>query len=117
MHGDGPAMPDSGHLGQFEEQLGGGPHRGRGHRGGRGGGGRGPFRRAPMLEPAVLERHRRSTAALVARQLAHVQVSESLAGQKVCSRTFPALYSFVLFVIPLLSENTLAQTASGMLWR
>lgn len=36
-----------------------------------------------MLDPAVLERRRKSTAAIVARQLAPVHVSESLAGQKV----------------------------------
>ena len=36
-----------------------------------------------MLDPAVLERRRKSSAAIVARQLAPVHVSESLAGQKV----------------------------------
>ncbi len=84
MQRDGPAMSDSGHLGQHP---GSGPHRGRGRGWGRGGSGSGglqPFRRGQAgLDPAVLERRRKSTAAIIARQLAHVHVSESLAGQKV----------------------------------
>lgn len=81
MHGDGPGMSDPGHLGQH---MGGGPHRGRGRGWGRGGGSLPPFRRGQaVLDPAVLERRRKSTAAIIARQLAHVHVSESLAGQKV----------------------------------
>ncbi|BDA42518.1 hypothetical protein COCOBI_03-4080 [Coccomyxa sp. Obi] len=82
MHGDGAAMPDAGHPGQYQ---GGGSYRGRGRGWGRGGasGGAQPFRRGQgMLDPAVLERRRKSTAAIVARQLAPVHVSESLAGQK-----------------------------------
>ncbi|CAL5219707.1 g1596 [Coccomyxa viridis] len=54
--------------------------RGRGY--GRGGPGEG-FRRGGLpLDPAMLERRRQSTAAIVQRQLQNVQVSESVAGQK-----------------------------------
>ena len=56
----------------------------------------GGFRRqgGPPLDPAVLERRRQSTATSVQRQLAHVLVSEDLAGDKVrfsCCMRLPAL--------------------------
>ena len=60
-----------------------GQFRGRGRSWGRGM--PGGFRRAggPPLDPAVLERRRKSTAAAVQRQLENVLVSEELAGSKV----------------------------------
>lgn len=72
--------PDGGHPGRSTAGRG-------GHLGARGRGwGRGAhIRRQPIqTDPEVLERRRKSTAAIVQRQLDGVLICESLAGQKVC---------------------------------
>ncbi|CAK0762787.1 hypothetical protein CVIRNUC_002992 [Coccomyxa viridis] len=79
MMGEHGPMPPS-HFGQM-----GGPGPfggGRGRGSGRGGPGDGFRRGALPLDPAMLERRRQSTTAIVQRQLRNIKVSETVAGQK-----------------------------------
>ena len=57
------------------------------------------------LDPAMLERRRQSTAAIVQRQLQNVQVSESVAGQKVTFMYNLTMYSLHHINGPMLSYS------------